>query len=43
MTWTRATAGVELRRGRERLAHDGIADAYGLARYAQTHALVVAP
>ena len=36
-------AGVELRRGKERNAHDGIADAYGLARYAQTHALAVAP
>ena len=28
-------AGLELRRGRERLAHEGIADAYCLARYGQ--------
>lgn len=32
--WLAASAGVELRRGRERTDHDGIADAYCLARWA---------
>lgn len=36
-------AGVELTRGKETKPRDGIADAYCLARYAQTHPLAGAP